>query len=717
MRDYRFACAFVSAVALVAILGRSGNGKAGGADPHFAQNPDEKSKSSAVKNGLAPTKRVGFKPPQLSPADLLATGSQRVYVTLNQTPTPIPKACWLLRLEKSWVILRDMPLQEPTITTAASKKITEIATTDGKYKWKFNAEKKVFEGKVQASPATEEVLVASRPAIPRQVEQFLLLSFRRLMNRGIDGIADAPSPSDVAEVRLIAAKRAETIARSGYDADIADLYAKLPRVLEIYSEQAAKQDQLIADYNAKIKVQLAERRKLADRQAIASMTGMFKIFAGAMPDRQVVRGTFGQLYLVDRGPVSPELMNSGMRDLADASRNGASQLEMLNRIKEMTDQKQREAMSESLTIQLEAVTGLRLKFDEIAHVEYKIPKLDPIPQEEWNKPRRFKADYQPLIDRLDAFSDREKEGLGYVNPFARFDLIYFQSLVPVPNAPEQAEHWQSLARDTIKLVSEIPADPILDYDRAELLTNGAELALRGAEVELGLNRWLDAFHPRAVFASKLLDLALRYFPDDPSGRIREKMAQARLLGGRVEEALKLALEVEGLRKNSPRYYFQLARIKCAAGLTDKGLDDLETAVIVLGFADLDEARRRGGDFPQAQKRYKELTEIKLVVDGKVPQGFNVSGPRVVVTNRSRFPLTDVLVEVGFEKIIQKATANTPMKTDKLSYLQRIARLDPNETMIIEPGKVGPIVTLKDGTILGQVQLSSRQGKSKIYSSH
>jgi hypothetical protein len=691
-------------------------GQQEGSDPprgilRLAQNPaGETKKSPVVKDFAAPTKKSAFKPPKISSTDLLATGDQPVLVKLSSGTYENWR---LVRLEKSWVILRKDPLAEPTLTNAASKTIAEIRTTDKKFEWKLGKDGKSFEGKVQPSPATESISVVPQPGNRHQVEQFLLLSFRRMVNRAIDGVADAPSPSDVAEVRRLAAKRGEALVRGGFNGAIADLYAALPKVLDIVAAQVAVQDRLIAEYNEKIKAQMVERRKIADRQAMAGMIGMVKMFAGAMPNTEVVRD-FGRTYIIDRGPVSPDLMASGLRDLAGAQMTGASQMAMLDNIKQMTDEKQQEAMQASLTVQMEATSGLRAKFEEVASGAYQIPKANPIPQEEWAKPRKVRADYQPLIDRLDDICEREKEILGRTNPFAQLDLLFFQSLVPVIDAGDRLNFWQDQARKAIKLAGEFPDDPILDYDRAELLTTGAELALRAAEVELGSYRWAHSYHPRAEFAGKVLDVALKFLPEDPSGRIREKKAQALLLGGQVNDALKLAEEIREIRKDLPRYRFQLARIECAAGQTDKGLDDLEAAIIPLGFADIEEVRTRGGDFPKAEKRFKELTEINVSFDGKIPFGYNPTGPRIVVTNRSRFALTDVLIDLEYFTIVGRGN---PPPTKKQEYVQKVARLDPNESMIVSLGKVGQVRQTDNKSIYGRVQVFSRQGTSKIYPSH
>jgi hypothetical protein len=167
--------------AVVASIARAGVGEPGRDDPstgtpRLAQNPAGQSKEPSTARDLVdPTKQSTFKPPRVTSADLLATGDQRVNVSWSDAPA-LPRRSWLVRLEKPWGILREAPRKEPTLTTAASRKILEIATTDGKFKWKLNPDKEIFEGKAQPSPATEEVRVVPRPAeSPRQVEQFLLL--------------------------------------------------------------------------------------------------------------------------------------------------------------------------------------------------------------------------------------------------------------------------------------------------------------------------------------------------------------------------------------------------------------------------------------------------------------------------------------------------------------------------------------------------------------
>ncbi len=488
----------------------------------------------------------------------------------------------------------------------------------------------------------------------------------------------------------------------------------MPAVIDTVATQVKIQDKLIAEYNKNIKALMNERKKISDRQAMAGMTGIAKMFIGGMPDREVVQG-FGQTYIYDRGPISPELMTSGLRDIANASMAGASQQGMLNSVKQLADDKQKAAMESSLGIQMGAIAEMRTKFDALAIREYKLPEVVEIPPEEWSKPRVKTADYQSMIDRLHQRCEREKEILGRDNPFAQIDLIFFKSLVPLPQLRDRIDTWQSQAREAVKLAGEVPSDPVFDSDRAELLTMAGELAIRAAELELGSSRWSDAYHPRGEFAGNVLDLALLYLPEDPSGRIREQKAQTLLLSGRVDDALSLAKEINGVRAESPRYRFHLARIECAAGQMEKGLDDLEAAIVALGFTDIEEARRRGGDFPQGDPRYHDLTEIRLAIDGGQRRGFG-GVPGIVVTNKSRFALTDVVIELQYEAFAGRSNAGPQAKTIKPWIKQPVDRLDPGESVVV---KTAPGVRAKfsnAGVLAGTVTLMSRQGKSKVYSS-
>lgn len=703
----------------LATLTWAGTGDVGRAAPPsetilLAQNaPASKAKSTSASLLSGPTKRA-FKPPKVTPADFLAGGEQLVGVTFRATTPPWPQKRWLVRLEKNWVLLRDIPGKLPTLTTAASRQIVEIATADRKTTWKLSSDGKTFVGPVQKSVAMEEVGIKPSPATKRQVEQFILLSFRRMVTRAIDGVTGAPSPSDVQEVRWVAAKRSEQIARKGFNRSIAELYAALPSVIDTIGAQVKIQDKLIAEYNKSIKDQLDARKRIADRQTMANMSGLAKMFLGGMPQQDVVDIGDGRNIVIDRGVVSPELMSSGLRDIANASMSSAAQEGMLNSVKELVDAKQKAAMEASLGIQMAAIAELRSKFDDLAIREYKLPEITEIPPDEWSRPRKTIADYQSMIDRLNQRCEQDRESLGRENPFSQIDLLFFKSLVPL-QVKERIEIWQQEARDAIKLAGELPSDPVFDPDRADLLTTAAELAIRAAEIELGSSRWGDSYHPRAEFAGKVLDLALLYLPEDPSGRIREQKAQTLLLSGRCDEALAIAKEVSAVRAEIPRFRFHLARIECAAGQTDKGLDDLEAAIATLGFADVEEARRRGGDFPQSDPRFRDLTEIKLTIDGGGRRGFGPV-PGIRVTNSSRFALTEVYIELRYEVFVGRATFGAQAKTAKHRAWQSVERLEPGESVIVKPGPTGKARFSKAGVLLGTVALDSRQGKSKIYSS-
>ncbi len=258
-----------------------------------------------------------------------------------------------------------------------------------------------------------------------------------------------------------------------------------------------------------------------------------------------------------------------------------------------------------------------------------------------------------------AFTD----AMGGVAPLVQADLILLRTMAARALKPA---HFFWSAKEITELVPLIPPAEVYDPDRARLYGLAAGLIIRGVAQEARPRSIVESYQRMAHYAVSFLNRALELNADDPTGVLRRQRAIALAQAGLQEEALHQARALVSAKPESADARYALARLLCSSGAIDLGLDQLEKS-IELGFDKLAEARV-SNDFPKADRRFRSLVDVQLVVRGAR------ASQALTVRNRSPFPLNDVVFRVDF------ATAARGKRDARAEAT--LFRLEPGESFTI-----------------------------------
>jgi WD40 repeat protein len=642
-------------------------------------------------------------PAAILPAFLPAPDSESLLISgpceVVATQGGREKRQFVVRLAKDHVLWRAMPTGPATLVRAEGSKITEIKTRDGRNVWTYDPKKILFVGPKlpAAAPAAAPAPVASAtPVTPEQRDVLMFLSFRRLASRAIQAARYDEDPAELLELKSVAGERCDALrSRPGTVDGLADLYATIPGLIDQLTREGNVQDNLIREYNDELKKLARERDKVAARQKVNGMLGFAKMFMGAMPVTETV-DVSGRQYTIDVGMASSKLFMSGMSDMMSASLEATQQKAMLDTAGRMTNRLKRDELVKSLQAQTDAVAALRAKESAVGE-RLKVPNPERLADDLQAKLKEASA-AKAVVQVLTRQAEQERARPGRENATTRGSLIALQSQIRVPDPVKQVELWCVQAREIAALAALVPAGQEFDVDRAELLSQGGELFLQAATLEIGGGAWAAAFNTKADEALGLLDQALRIRPGDPSGRLRDLRACALLLCGHGHEARDQALAIREICAESGRQRTHLARILCAAGEVDQALNELEAALIQLEYPDVRQIRQ-AGDFPHSHRRFLDLTELKIEAR---PSGTGL----IEVVNKSRFPVTEGTITLRYT-VIRQARGAPPQSID-VKVEEAVERLEPNETRLIQPRPGVAIPVDRRGHVLARVTVYSRQ---------
>ena len=213
----------------------------------------------------------------------------------------------------------------------------------------------------------------------------------------------------------------------------------------------------------------------------------------------------------------------------------------------------------------------------------------------------------------------------------------------------------------------MPAGPVYNADRAELMRSAAGLANLSAVLESKDGGWANVYSPKAAYAARLIERAMEFDRIDGSGESREQLGVALTLAGRKTEALRTLTEVRESRKTSPTFLYNLARVCGVNGKGKDGLVALEDAVAA-GYTDV-KALALNPDFVALRGgKLDALVTPQVHALFVWAKGGADNSHRMEITNKSRFAMTNV--RVTFE-LVMKAGKNKV-------YTHKIDRLEPNQ---------------------------------------
>ena len=605
--------------------------------------------------------------PEVAKTDpALFRGSRPVWIELNGKP----EIRDLLTLTSDKLVVRRQDDRRVEVFPAAAGRVTRIRTADKVHLWTWTRETG-FTGPQLEPDASPEIRLATDVKLDRSdLTRYCYFAWRRLQRQGFDATLQDSTAATLSELSDVARRRADWIRVQKLSPQLAEAYAGLPAFWETMRKEAEKQRRALDDYNRETK-RLAQERKAAEGRAqVNRMIGIGSLLLGSMPTENVVYETSDTIY-VERGVVSQELAEYGLATLLSGVTQELQSKQVLGVAAQVADKKTRDALETSAKAQAEASSQLEELYRKIGATDVKAVADSEIPASEWLRPRRKASDYRELLDKLEARRVSERDSSGRDTPFSVAEIAHLRSLIPAEDGKGPAHPLAECAQNIVAAADLIPSDAQFDPDRATLLTQAAELLFRSAAKEVGGASWNGMYHPAAARAVVLLRKALASSPADKSGRARELLAWSSCLAGEMEAGLATAQAILDVRGSTPRFRYNLARAKCAAGKINEGMEDLHVAILELGFDDLLEARRCQ-DFPRNDPRFKKLTEIEILISQT--GGFGPAG--VQVTNRSAFPLRAAQIQVAYKG------ADARNKADSATVTASFPEIEPGEAVTI-----------------------------------
>jgi hypothetical protein len=206
----------------------------------------------------------------------------------------------------------------------------------------------------------------------------------------------------------------------------------------------------------------------------------------------------------------------------------------------------------------------------------------------------------------------------------------------------------------------IPADSAYDTYREWILHSAGDALDKAFNAELlAKNRFGGSENFTAACAVKVWNDCLKY-TDDPSGEVREKRAWALGASGKLPEAMAQAEKITALRRDSAQFAYNYACLECRLSHSRSAAEWFKHAVEDLGYNSISTAKadpdlelmrnEQGSEFTR-------LTSVKADWDVK----FGVFNDDIILTNRSCFPISNVVLDI---KLSQDSSSWTPqLKAD------------------------------------------------------
>jgi hypothetical protein len=606
-----------------------------------------------------------------SPAGFLAEGPLPVIVRRTGLDGSLKdEKGILLLLTKDRLIVQLEPNLRTMIFEAKGKQVRSIKSRDGDLQWNFDAAEGVFVGTVVP---VRPIDMSSQPVTPKEESLYLYFSLQRFQIRLEDALK-SENESTLKSLQQEADSAAAYIKSKRLDGAVEGLYEKVRPYLEAQKKVAEQRRKVFEEASRRAKKLDQEKHDLEARRATQMMAGFMVGLMGAAGRTDYYRDGYGYVYA--RQTSDPAAMASGFGTMMSANINYAREKSDLQFAQEtfVRDLRDQYVKLNNEYAKNRAAREQALKSVGDRNFRLKITS-DSERLEELGQALRQSKDLKPLITLLTDRDQKERARGGRENPYTQIEICQIESVLPHLDDKKHAQEIFARAQSCLKGLRLVPPGKFYDRDRYHILWAIADLVMDAVYLEIGDQSWASAYNPKAAFVVRLLDQAAAYGFVDLGGEVREERAWALILSGRLTEGLQQAVEIQELRKNSPQFFYNLARAYGASKNSKEALRCVEQAVR-LGFSDMKALRRHPDlDSLRVLKAFSAATRINAEAEvyfGRRPL-FGGSTPVsnvVRVTNRSSFALSNVKLRLEL---------SLPPSTRKQVFSTTAEQLSPNQT--------------------------------------
>lgn len=510
-----------------------------------------------------------------------------------------------------------------------------------------------------------------------EVNFYLYFALERLQRRVDDALATRDE-----RLTGVFSDRGDEVAafvrEHNLDRGLGQGYGGVRKYIDTQMAAMEAQDTLIAEAIRKNKELMERARAAAARRQAQMAVGLFQGLFAAIPDVREYERSDGTIIREERYDAGGIL--DGLSTIYQAQANFQAEANRLTLAKQALDAQTaaefRRLFERYQSTRKERYTEIR----QIGVTRFGLPASSPIDQIADVKEGESR-DPKMIADLMEQRIKRDRGDGTRDNPFALTDS-YFAQVATIPltdsSGPDRVAQLAMKAAEASRLV---PPGKIYDFDRVDLLRTAAAIACTAATGETRRGAWARCYSPRAAFAVWLLDQA-GADRTDVTGEARERRAVALMLAGRTSEAITQAQEIQSLRKGSPTFHYNLARMYGVRSLTSgskddvkKGLDSLEEAM-KKGFCDLAEVAASTDFYNLKNQDKARFAQLMALESTYTPNG---NSGAVLFTNKSRYPLTNV--KLRFELYVL-APGNKPMKLVE-TMPEPFPQVKPNQGVVWE----------------------------------
>ncbi len=572
----------------------------------------------------------------------LAEGPMQIKVQrLNLSQKVIEDQGTLLLLTKDKLVYIPDKATVPSIYEAGQKYVQRVESLDGKHRWVFSAAREVFTGPVVAPSGFE---LKALPLAAGDEGRYLVYSLERF-HQHMEEVLSQQDPRLLRACRERGEALVAHVRTQGLHPALGKLCESIAPYLDAQGKRWEERQQLLAEARKGMEELKRRQAQAMARQQAGALLGFAQMLLGVMPQTVgTAYDTYGNRY--DIQAADDRLFAAGLSEVMKANVRYALEQGEIEMAKKAFTEATREKF---LALHKEIADARHARAQAIRAVgveHFGLPPADAQDrQEQMIRLCREGKDYRPLVELLTEQMRQDRGSGQRDNPFQLVEICRLKSLMPRVNAKKSADELFDLARQCADGVRLVPPSAVYDADRVDLLQAAARLTLTAVTVEIGDQPWTRAYHPRARYAARLLEQAGALGTLDVGGETREVLVQALMLGGRLEEALQQALDIQDLRKRSPLYHYNLSRLYGARKDTDRATSCVESA-IKAGFSDLRTLRKTPElGYLAKDKRFLSFTKMNVESAVRVARatlgGPPPTGHSVEITNRSPFALGNV----------------------------------------------------------------------------
>jgi len=229
---------------------------------------------------------------------------------------------------------------------------------------------------------------------------------------------------------------------------------------------------------------------------------------------------------------------------------------------------------------------------------------------------------------------------------------------------EWATEWESLGKSKqmldcstgcVSCANLVPDGVFFNAYRLRFLHQAGDIANRAFCIDFpngGI--YCGKSNAAAAIAIGIWDACLKD-SNDPTGEIREQRAWALGANGDNTGALKQAQDIKALRQKSTRFAYNFACLLSRTGNTDSAFEWLNYAIASLGCNWITRAKVDPDLASVRLARSQEFTELVKVNCSFDVKFHSLANDDILLTNNSKFPITNVVFEAILEQEDKKWT--------------------------------------------------------------